>query len=107
MKKSIRHLAFVILLGAFVLSSGCVNVSKLPPIDAAAFDYSRNDPFGGTKVHAENVRVNDSTTGSLAADVVQWDTTYPAWGVHVKVVGYRQSGTAPTAAANPVVPAKP
>ena len=75
----------------WLILSGCTTtIKKLPPIDAASFDYVRHDPLGGTKIHAENIKVNDPKTGSLTADVVSWDTSYPTWGVSIKAVGYSQ-----------------
>lgn len=74
-----------------VLLTGCATMQKLPPIDADAITYERHDPIGGTVIQAKNVRVNDAAKGSLTADEVEWTTTYPQFGVHIKVLGYRQN----------------
>jgi hypothetical protein len=76
----------IVLLSLFLC--GCHSLQKLPPISADAFEYSRNDPAGGTKISAKNIKTDGA--GNVTAEEVTWDTTYPAFGVHIKAVGYKQ-----------------
>lgn len=89
--KSLR-LCFVLFV-SFVVNlsfTGCTStLQKLPPINADSFIYERHDPMGGSVVTAKKVTL--AGDGSVSADEAEWNTTYPQFGVHVKVIGYKQS----------------
>ncbi len=81
MKKLIPLLSLILV--------GCASMQKLPPINAESFVYQRHDPAGGTTITAKGVKTDGA--GAVSADEAEWLTTYPQFGIHVKVIGYKQS----------------
>jgi hypothetical protein len=107
--KTKKLLLIAALFFSALLWCGCTTaqLTKLPPVNAESFTYTRKDPAGGATVTATNVKTTTDANGkvtSITADDFAFSETYPFISVDLHIKGYRDGNPPqPSPAPAPVV----